>query len=76
MEFLLRSIYGAVNMSWGLTGKLANLKHVLPSCNKQLAEGRYWWRHDNVISEVAAAAAAADVARRKKGTGRQKVQFS
>ena len=36
-----------------LCGKPANLEHVLSSCRTALTEGRYTWRHNMVLKEVA-----------------------
>ena len=46
---------------WGLTedpncklcGKPANLEHILSSCSVALSEGRYTWRHDQILSVLA-----------------------
>ncbi|XP_069109727.1 uncharacterized protein [Argopecten irradians] len=43
----------------------SNLAHVLTSCQVALSDGRYTWRHDQVLKEVAA---SLDRARRKKRT--------
>ena len=48
-------------MTWGkaespnctLCGKAGNLEHILSSCSKALADGRYRWRHDTVLREIA-----------------------
>ena len=31
-----------------------NLQHILSACSKSLSEGRYRWRHDKVLKEIAA----------------------
>ena len=41
----------------------ANLEHVLSSCRTALKDGRYTWRHDQVLREIAA---ALDLQRRRK----------
>ena len=74
--YLLRSVYDVLptptNLkTWGLTddpccklcGRPANLEHVLSSCSKALADGRYTWRHDKILGEIAA---TIDTARRRK----------
>ena len=68
IKFLLQSVYdilpSPVNLSiWGikenpscvLCGKFANLEHILSSCATALTEGRYTWRHDRVLEQVAIA---------------------
>ena len=78
ISFLLRSVYDVLpsptNLRlWGLTedpncklcNKPANLEHVLSSCRTALTDGRYTWRHNHVLKEVAA---TLDIARRKKTT--------
>ncbi|XP_069134670.1 uncharacterized protein [Argopecten irradians] len=76
ISFLLKSTYDLLPSSthlftWGikdnaecvLCRKPANLAHVLTSCQVALSDGRYTWRHDQVLKEVAA---SLDRARRKK----------
>ncbi|KAJ4939518.1 hypothetical protein JOQ06_028966, partial [Pogonophryne albipinna] len=41
-----------------LCSKLGNLEHILSCCPKALGEGRYRWRHDQVLKSVAEAIAA------------------
>lgn len=66
LQFLLRSVYDVLpsptNLAvWGLTedpncklcGKPANLEHILSSCSVALSEGRYTWRHDQILSVLA-----------------------
>ena len=35
-------------------GARGTLRHILSGCNTSLAEGRYRWRHDSVLREIAA----------------------
>jgi len=76
ISFLLRSVYDVLptptNLTmWKLTedpncnlcGLPANLEHILSSCRSALKDGRYTWRHDQVLREIAA---ALDLQRRKK----------
>ena len=64
--FLLRSVYDLLpspaNLCrWGLTtdpkcslcDKPGTLEHVLSSCSTALTQGRYRWRHDSVLRELA-----------------------
>jgi hypothetical protein len=66
LSFLLRSVHDLLpspaNLCrWGLTtdpncklcDRPATLEHVLSSCSTALSQGRYRWRHDNVLREVA-----------------------
>ena len=65
-SFLLRSVYdlrqSPANLCrWGLTtdpkcslcDKPGTLEHVLSSCSTALTQGRYRWRHDSVLKELA-----------------------
>nr|XP_034331688.1 uncharacterized protein LOC117690947 [Crassostrea gigas] len=66
LQFLLRSVYDVLpsptNLAvWGLSddlncklcGKQANLEHILSSGSVALSEGRYTWRHDQILSVLA-----------------------
>ena len=66
LSFLLRSVHDLLpsptNLCrWGLTtdpkcslcDKPGTLEHVLSSCTTSLTQGRYRWRHDTVLREVA-----------------------
>jgi hypothetical protein len=66
LSFLLRSVHDLLpspaNLCrWGLITdptcslckKPGTLEHVLSSCSTALTQGRYRWRHDNVLREVA-----------------------
>ncbi|KAK0147667.1 hypothetical protein N1851_012857 [Merluccius polli] len=37
-----------------LCGRPANLEHVLSSCRSSLADGKFWWRHDQILTQLAA----------------------
>ena len=85
ISFLLKSVYDVLpsptNLrTWGLTddpscklcGKPANLEHVLASCSTALTDGRYTWRHDQVLAEIAA---AIDIRRRAKQNNSPKQSY-
>lgn len=68
LSFIIRSIYdllptGANLVKWGKTedarcplcAERQTLEHVLSACKVALGQGRYTWRHNKVLSEVAAA---------------------
>lgn len=38
-----------------LCSKAGTLEHILRGCPKALGEGRYWWRHDQVLKSIAEA---------------------
>ena len=42
-----------------LCGKTGSLKYILSSCQTALADGRYRWRHDQILKDIAEAVAAA-----------------
>ena len=79
LSFKLKSVYDVLpspsNLClWGLKedpncklcGKPANLEHVLSSCRTALTEGRYTWRHNMVLKEVAAGLEEARKNKKKK----------
>ena len=84
LKFRISSVYDLLptpaNLQlWGkkddpactLCGKRANLEHILSSCNIALQQGRYRWRHDQVLKELAS---SIDQARRSiKGRERPKL---
>ena len=85
ISFLLRSVYDVLpsptNLcTWGLTedpscklcGKPANLEHVLSSCKIALSDGRYTWRHDQVLKAIAE---KVDTARRQSRHVKNKMTF-
>ncbi|XP_052259364.1 uncharacterized protein LOC127863766 [Dreissena polymorpha] len=66
IAFLLRSVYDLLpspsNLhSWGLQDhpkcqlcdKTGTMEHILSSCTTALTQGRYRWRHDSVLQELA-----------------------
>ena len=66
LSFLLRSVYDVLpsptNLHrWGLTdqpncqlcGRPGTLEHLLSTCQTSLTQGRYRWRHDKVLRELA-----------------------
>ena len=68
IKFCLRSVYDVLPtptnlVKWGKTedpncklcGKPCTLQHVLSSCNVALTQGRYTWRHNTVLQELASA---------------------
>ena len=87
ISFLLRSVYDLLpspaNLHrWGkiddpkctLCGGTGTMAHVLSGCQTCLTQGRYRWRHDQVLTELAD---VLEHERRKKRTGRKKerIQF-
>ena len=85
ISFLLKSVYDVLptptNLcTWGLTEdpscklcqKPCNLEHVLSSCSTALSQGRYTWRHNHILREIAA---TIDMERRKKRTIRHGITF-
>ena len=58
----------------GLCGRRASLEHILSSCKTALTQGRYRWRHDQVLKEIAQ---GLDEARKKGKTtsGTRFIQF-
>ena len=66
LKFLICSVYDLLptpsNLHlWGkreeadcpLCGRRGNLEHILSSCKTALSQGRYRWRHDQVLRELA-----------------------
>lgn len=66
IKFLMCSVYDvlptpsnlhiwgiAENPSCTLCGKTANLEHVLSACRSSLADGKFRWRHDKILSRLA-----------------------
>lgn len=66
ISFILRSVYDTLpspaNLcTWGLSedptcslcGARATLRHILSSCKTSLQQGRYRWRHDQVLAALA-----------------------
>ena len=88
ISFLLRSVYDLLptpsNLAlWNirespnctLCDKPANLKHVLSSCQTALTGGRYTWRHNRVLTEIAHHLTLALNAKRKHHTGPVFINF-
>ena len=68
IKFLIQGVYDVLpspsNLCiWGKTetptcplcSKIGTLEHILSSCSKALGEGRYRWRHDQVLKSIAEA---------------------
>ena len=66
LSFLLRSVYDVLpspaNLHrWGLAeqpqcqlcGGIGTLEHILSSCKTSLTQGRYRWRHDTILKDMA-----------------------
>ena len=65
IKFLVQAVYVLPTptnlMTWGkaespnctLCGKPGNLEHILSSCSKAFADGRYRWHHDTGLREIA-----------------------
>lgn len=65
-KFLVKSVYDVLPspanlFTWGLTDspvcllyqKRGSLEHILSCCSKTLGDGRYRWRHDQVLQAIA-----------------------
>ena len=85
ISFLLRSVYDVLptpanlkrwklieDPACPLCGKTATLDHILSSCQVALSQGRYRWRHDRVLRQLAH---HIDLERRKKQPTKSKVTF-
>lgn len=85
VRFLLKSVYDVLpsptNLcTWGTTTDLncklcqrpANLEHILSSCRVALKDGRYTWRHDQVLRVIAG---ALEVARKQDRQVQGKLRF-
>ena len=60
-----------------LCGGNATLNHILSSCKQALAQGRYTWRHNNVLRELAnVVETARRQANAKKKTERVWINFT
>ena len=68
LQFQLKSVYDVLSSptnlaTWGITedpncslcGRPANLDHILTSCQVALKDGRYTWRHNQVLAVLAEA---------------------
>ena len=87
LSFLLRAVYDVLpspaNLhTWGLAenpscklcGKRGSLEHVLSSCQVALTEGRYRWRHDQVLATLADKLDLERLRKRTKGANKY-IQF-
>lgn len=83
LKFLISAVYDVLptpsNLNtWGLSdspacklcGQRGNLSHILSACKKALAQGRYTWRHNQVLAPLAH---VLEVERKKKKTRPRKV---
>ncbi|XP_069136759.1 uncharacterized protein [Argopecten irradians] len=88
IQFLLRSVYDLLpsptNLHrWGLTetpdcplcNRPGNLAHVLSGCNVVLTRGRYKWRHDKVLKELANILERERIKKRKPATSCTFINF-
>ncbi|XP_069114448.1 uncharacterized protein [Argopecten irradians] len=88
IQFLLRSIYDLLpsptNLHrWGLTetpdcplcNRPGNLALVLSGCNVALTQGRYRWRHDKVLRELADILERERIKKRKPAKGCTFINF-
>lgn len=86
LSFLLRAVYDVLpspaNLhTWGiaenpackLCGRRGSLEHILSSCQTSLAEGRYRWRHDQVLATLAEKLDEERKKKRRKGSN--SIQF-
>ena len=84
LKFLLRSIYDVLPtptnlFKWGLEQEPnchlcqnpGNLEHILSSCQVALTQGRYTWRHNQVLKVLAH---VLETERKRKHAGQQQVQ--
>lgn len=66
IKFLIQGVYDVLpspsnQCIWGrierppcpLCSKVGTLEHILGSCPKALSEGRYQWRHDQILKPIA-----------------------
>ncbi|KAK7901244.1 hypothetical protein WMY93_018013 [Mugilogobius chulae] len=83
IKFLIGAVYDVLpspcNLHrWGLVekpscllcGRIGTLEHILSSCPRALADGRYRWRHDQVLRSVAENIYGAINNSRKEGTSK------
>jgi hypothetical protein len=88
LSFLLRSVYDLLPSPtnlyrWGLSddpkchlcSKQGTLEHVLSSCSTALSQGRYRWRHDMVLRELANLLEGERKKERKTGTSARQISF-
>ena len=88
IKFLLCSVYDVLptpsNLhTWGLVespscklcGRIANLEHVLSSCRSNLADGKFRWRHDQILTQLAEGVELARTRARKLSDGPRFIHF-
>ena len=87
LKFLVKSVHDLLptpankNMWFGtneaclLCGGYATLNHILTGCKVALRQGRYKWRHDQVLKEVAKCVEDKRKASRPNGPLQKKIQF-
>ena len=88
LKFLIKSVYDVLptpanKNRWFKTeercllcGKEATLAHILSGCSVALSQGRYKWRHDKVLKEVASAVQAKITENSSKTENRKsRIQF-
>ncbi|XP_024141063.1 uncharacterized protein LOC112154399 [Oryzias melastigma] len=88
IKFLIQSVYDVLpsptNLQrWGLSDtalcqlcqKRGTLEHILSSCSKALVEGRYRWRHDQVLRALADTVSAAITNCKYQHTSKQFITF-
>ncbi|XP_062387675.1 uncharacterized protein LOC134076569 [Sardina pilchardus] len=88
IRFLIQSVYDTLPspsnlFCWGLAETPAcplcqrrgSLEHILSCCPKALGEGRYRWRHDQVLRVIAEVITAAIAHSRKQHPARQSIAF-
>ncbi|KAI8516257.1 hypothetical protein Bbelb_048380 [Branchiostoma belcheri] len=81
ISFMLRSVYDTLPSPsnlyrWGLRedpacklcGERGTMAHILSSCKTALAQGRYRWRHDKVLTVLASSLEEARKRKRQGGT--------
>ena len=69
--------------TWGLVespscklcGKTANLEHVLSSCHSSLADGKFRWRHDQILAQLADGVEQASKKARQLSKGPRFIHF-
>ena len=84
LKFLLQSVYDVLPTQanlhrWNLTetadcskcGRKGTLEHVLSSCRSALADGRYTWRHNQVLREIAHTIETARKSKKRQGSSKQ-----
>ncbi|KAK7919076.1 hypothetical protein WMY93_010360 [Mugilogobius chulae] len=88
IKFLIQAVYDVLpspsNLhNWGkiespacvLCSKIGSLEHILSCCPKALGEGRYRWRHDQVLKAIAEAIAGGVEKARHSQIARKNIHF-